>query len=463
MTYPAGDHLGVLPRNGVDLIRRVIARFGLDAGPVRHDHPEQRHAPPTCPSASPTRCSACSPAASSCRTSRAAPTSPRWPGHTDDPAQTGRARALAGDDEESGPATGSRCTRPTARCSTCSRQYPACDLPFAEYLDLLRRCGRATTRSPRRRWSSPDVCSMTVGVLEGPARSGRRHVHRGVCSGHLAERPRRRHRVRLRPAAEHRLPAAGEPAHPDDHGRRGHRAGAVPRVPPGAGGARGPGRADRARRCCSSAAATARTTCSTPTSWRPTRRTASSRVESVLLPSPAHPRRYVQHAMLELGRRGVGPDAARRRGLRVRQRLHDGPGRPGGPDAVFRAKTGAGRGRRRGLARGAAARATAPRGHLGLRRAAPLLAGGAYSAATSCPPWCCTPGVTRSVGSDAPAGLPCCRPRRPRVPHSQRIRTILPTSGPHRPRTTIAGGVLTGLPRHPSGRAAAFPRGGRPA
>ena len=31
-TYQAGDHLGVLPRNGIDLIRRVMARFGLDAG-----------------------------------------------------------------------------------------------------------------------------------------------------------------------------------------------------------------------------------------------------------------------------------------------------------------------------------------------------------------------------------------------------------------------------------------------
>ena len=30
--YATGDHLGVMPRNNVDLIRRVMARFGLDAG-----------------------------------------------------------------------------------------------------------------------------------------------------------------------------------------------------------------------------------------------------------------------------------------------------------------------------------------------------------------------------------------------------------------------------------------------
>ena len=31
-SYAAGDHLGVLPRNGIDVIRRVMVRFGLDAG-----------------------------------------------------------------------------------------------------------------------------------------------------------------------------------------------------------------------------------------------------------------------------------------------------------------------------------------------------------------------------------------------------------------------------------------------
>ena len=31
-TYQTGDHLGVLPRNSYENIRRVMARFGLDAG-----------------------------------------------------------------------------------------------------------------------------------------------------------------------------------------------------------------------------------------------------------------------------------------------------------------------------------------------------------------------------------------------------------------------------------------------
>ena len=32
MTYQTGDHLGVLPRNNAELVRRAMFRFGLDAG-----------------------------------------------------------------------------------------------------------------------------------------------------------------------------------------------------------------------------------------------------------------------------------------------------------------------------------------------------------------------------------------------------------------------------------------------
>ena len=32
VAYKAGDHLGVLPRNNINIIRRVMLHFGLDAG-----------------------------------------------------------------------------------------------------------------------------------------------------------------------------------------------------------------------------------------------------------------------------------------------------------------------------------------------------------------------------------------------------------------------------------------------
>ena len=45
-TTGPGDHLGVLPRNSLDLIRRVMRHFGLDAGHVPDDRREQRHPHP---------------------------------------------------------------------------------------------------------------------------------------------------------------------------------------------------------------------------------------------------------------------------------------------------------------------------------------------------------------------------------------------------------------------------------
>jgi cytochrome P450 / NADPH-cytochrome P450 reductase len=67
-------------------------------------------------------------------------------------------------------------------------RFPACRLPFEEFLDLLpplRPRYYSISSSPL---TSPDVCSITVGVVHGPARSGA-GTFTGVASGHLAELP----------------------------------------------------------------------------------------------------------------------------------------------------------------------------------------------------------------------------------------------------------------------------------
>jgi cytochrome P450/NADPH-cytochrome P450 reductase len=66
-------------------------------------------------------------------------------------------------------------------------EYPACELPFHVYLEML------SLLAPRYYSisSSPSVdpvrCSITVGVVEGPAASGR-GVYKGICSNYLANR-----------------------------------------------------------------------------------------------------------------------------------------------------------------------------------------------------------------------------------------------------------------------------------
>jgi cytochrome P450 / NADPH-cytochrome P450 reductase len=62
-------------------------------------------------------------------------------------------------------------------------EFPACELPFNVYLDLLpplRPRYYSISSSP----STSATCDITVGVLQGPARSGD-GIFTGVCSGHL--------------------------------------------------------------------------------------------------------------------------------------------------------------------------------------------------------------------------------------------------------------------------------------
>jgi cytochrome P450/NADPH-cytochrome P450 reductase len=64
-------------------------------------------------------------------------------------------------------------------------EYPACELPFEEYLDMLPQMTPryySISSSPR---ATPDRCSITVGVVREPAWSGR-GTFEGVCSTYLA-------------------------------------------------------------------------------------------------------------------------------------------------------------------------------------------------------------------------------------------------------------------------------------
>jgi cytochrome P450/NADPH-cytochrome P450 reductase len=182
VTYRAGDHLGVLPRNGDEAIARVAARFGLDP-------------------------------AASVRLGLAGGRKTFLP--VDRPIEVGR---LLGDYVElQDPATRrqiqilaaqTECpwTRPRllalAEDETRYRdevlgrrkslvdlleEFPACQVPFGRYLEMLpplRPRYYSISSSPLQQARR---CSITVAVVEGPARSGR-GMFQGVCSGHLLRR-----------------------------------------------------------------------------------------------------------------------------------------------------------------------------------------------------------------------------------------------------------------------------------
>lgn len=187
MSYAAGDHLGVLPRNDVSVVNRVIARFGLDAG---------QYVTLTATGARPTHlpvgepypllgilagCVELQDVASRAGLAAMAAHSPQ-----------GSARdelaSLAGTGDESKARYREKIAVPRRTLLDLLEEHPECDLPFAEYLDLLpplRPRYYSISSSPTMSANA----AVTVGVLQGPARRGDGSTFRGVCSGHLSDIP----------------------------------------------------------------------------------------------------------------------------------------------------------------------------------------------------------------------------------------------------------------------------------
>lgn len=186
-TYQAGDHLGVLPRNGFDTIRRVIARFGLDAGQYLTIIPNSgthTHLPIEEPTPLLGVLGSCVELQDVATRDDVAVLAR----HTDDPQQKAALEAMTGDDEAAQAAYRQQVYTPNRSVLDLLDDFPACDLPFEVYLDLLpalRPRYYSISSSPL---VSPDVCSITAGVLRAPARSGT-GTFTGVCSGHLAQVP----------------------------------------------------------------------------------------------------------------------------------------------------------------------------------------------------------------------------------------------------------------------------------
>ncbi|PVZ07893.1 bifunctional cytochrome P450/NADPH--P450 reductase [Actinomycetospora cinnamomea] len=186
-TYATGDHLGVLPRNPIDLVNRVIARFGLDGG---------QFATLTATASAPTHLPVGEPypllgilagsvelqdVASRAGLAAVAAALPEGPARDD-------LARLAGSDDEAKARYREEIAGPRRTLLELLEAHPECELTFAAFLDLLpplRPRFYSISSSPQ---VSSDV-ALTVGVLEGPARSGDGSTYRGVCSGHLAQVP----------------------------------------------------------------------------------------------------------------------------------------------------------------------------------------------------------------------------------------------------------------------------------
>jgi cytochrome P450 / NADPH-cytochrome P450 reductase len=183
VAYKAGDHLGVLPRNNINIIRRVMLHFGLDAGsyltiiPNRGNH---THLPTDEPAPLLGILGSCvelqDPATRSDIEVMAR--------YTSDPEQRSSLEGLVGTDDESQTRFRNEVLARGRSLLDLLEDYPACDMPFEIFLDRLpplRPRYYSISSSPM---VSPDMCSITTGVLRGPARSGAGEFN-GVCSSYL--------------------------------------------------------------------------------------------------------------------------------------------------------------------------------------------------------------------------------------------------------------------------------------
>jgi cytochrome P450/NADPH-cytochrome P450 reductase len=187
ITYRAGDHLGVLPRNSFEAIRRVVARFGLDAGqyvtiiPHSGAHTHLPIEEPTPLVGVLGSCVELQDVAS--RDDIAIVAS-----HTSDPSDRAVLEVMAGDDEQAHAAYREQVYLPNRSVLDLLETLPSCELPFELYLDMLpplRPRYYSISSSPL---AASEACSITVGVLRAPARSGS-GTFTGVSSTHLAAAP----------------------------------------------------------------------------------------------------------------------------------------------------------------------------------------------------------------------------------------------------------------------------------
>jgi cytochrome P450 / NADPH-cytochrome P450 reductase len=186
-TYQTGDHLGVLPRNHPELIRRTMFRFGLDAGQyltIVARSGSHTHLPIDEPTPLLGVLGTCVELQDVAKRSDIE----MMVSYTDDPEQRAALKELIGDDPEAQSRYRERVFLPNRSLLDLLEEFPGCALPFEVYLDLLpplRPRYYSISSSPL---VDQKLCSITTGVLRAPARSGHGE-YAGICSNHLATSP----------------------------------------------------------------------------------------------------------------------------------------------------------------------------------------------------------------------------------------------------------------------------------
>ncbi|HRJ69274.1 MAG TPA: cytochrome P450 [Beijerinckiaceae bacterium] len=186
VTYRVGDHLSIVPRNDLALAEAVARRFGLTLSEtIRLQVPEGRRS--QLPAGQPISVGRLLTEFLELQQVATRKQIQTMADHTRCPMTRPKLAAYVGEDAAAQEKYRAEVMAKRKSVFNLLEEFPACELPFNVYLEML------SLLSPRYYSisSSPMVdsgrCSVSVGVVEGPALSGR-GTYRGVCSTFMANR-----------------------------------------------------------------------------------------------------------------------------------------------------------------------------------------------------------------------------------------------------------------------------------
>jgi cytochrome P450/NADPH-cytochrome P450 reductase len=213
MSYKPGDHLCVVPVNDEAVVERLLNRFNLDRDTyIRVESRSEMRGPfPSGSTFSVLRLAEKAGELQAVATRKDCAMLARF---VECPNSKSALEALAKPAGEDG--TDLYATEVLAKRKSVLdllEEFPACDLPLGVFLELIPYMSPRYYSISSAPDAAPGQCSITVGVVKGPALSGK-GTFKGTCSNYLAElKPGDSFRAVVRkPTADFRLP--DDPAQP---------------------------------------------------------------------------------------------------------------------------------------------------------------------------------------------------------------------------------------------------------
>jgi cytochrome P450/NADPH-cytochrome P450 reductase len=179
VSYRAGDHLGVVPHNSDELVRRVARRFGFEGDVIvrlRKTASRKTALPIDQPVAVFTLLRDYLELQEAATRSQIETLA----AFTECPPEKARLKALVADE-----AYRSEVLAKRVAVIDLLEQAPACALPFGVFLEMMPPLAPRYYSISSSPLADPRRLSLTIAVVEGSARSGR-GIYRGVCSNYLA-------------------------------------------------------------------------------------------------------------------------------------------------------------------------------------------------------------------------------------------------------------------------------------